>query len=123
MVTDSTDGPPDLPAGSLATMRWHGSTVVVTACGEIDVLTTPGLRWPLTQALRRNPSVVVFDLTDVTFIGSSGLSVLALAGRDFDRSAVRVVATSQAVTRPLGLMGLNRVLTVFSSLPEALAGP
>jgi anti-sigma B factor antagonist len=121
-MADSTDGPPDLAPALLATVRWHGSTVVVTARGEIDVLTTPGLRWPFTQALRRDPRIVVFDLSDVTFISSAGLSVLVVAGRDFDPQALRVVATREAVTRPLALMGLSDVLTVYPSLAEALAG-
>jgi anti-sigma B factor antagonist len=121
MVADSIDEPPQLPAASFATVRWLGSTVVVTARGELDMATAPGLRWPLTQALRQHPSVVVLDLSAVTFIGSSGLNAVALAGRHLDRAAARVVATSRGVVRPIGLLGLDRVLTLYPSLADALA--
>ncbi len=99
-------------------------SVVVRAGGELDILTAPRLSQQLdrAEAIVVPPAPVVLDLTGLTFLGSAGLSVLlehherclALGSR------LRIVPGGRAVTRPLSMTGLDRVLTVIPA-PRAPA--
>jgi anti-sigma B factor antagonist len=69
----------------------------ITAVGDIDLATSPGLRAPLRQAVEQAPTIV--ELADVTFLDSSGLRVLAEAHRHAatHSTALRIAAPSEAV--------------------------
>jgi anti-anti-sigma factor len=54
----------------------HDGTTVVTAAGEIDLASAPELRECLASVSNRK---VVVDLRAVTFLDSSGISVLVAA--------------------------------------------
>jgi anti-anti-sigma factor len=63
-------------------------------------------------------SEAVVDLSDVTFIDSSGLAQLVALSREV---AVRVVAPHEhAPRRVIELTGLSRVLPTFSTVDAAL---
>ncbi|MFC8527292.1 STAS domain-containing protein [Nocardia sp. NPDC057227] len=94
------------------------TAVVVTAAGEVDMVTAARLREAL-DAAQRTPGIpTVLDLSRVDFFDSSGLEVLVDVHH---RARLRVVA-SAAVRRPLGVTGLDRVLDVYDDLAAALAG-
>ena len=101
--------------------------VLVRVIGEIDLLTARHLREVLDGALGAvaadrgdidAPSVVC-DLEGVTFLGASGLDVLAAAheaARGLDVHLV-LVAAHRTVVRPLAITALDRRLTVVPSHP------
>ena len=97
-----------------------GSTVVLTAAGEIDMASAPDLQSAVEEALRAEPPVLVVDLTGVGFFGSAGLSVLLVAAEAAPERSLRVVA-SEPVRRPIEITGLDRVLLVFATRDDALA--
>jgi anti-sigma B factor antagonist len=116
-------GPPGEPGNDLnLVVRTHepGEVVVVAASGEVDLLTVRRLQDSMQRALEGAPRILVVDLTDVSFFGSSGLAVLAgfrqVAG---DRTELRVVATGPAL-RPLQLTGLTDLFAVHPTLDDAL---
>lgn len=91
-------------------------SVLVRAGGELDILTAPRLSQQLdrAEAIVVPPAPVVLDLTGLTFLGSAGLSVLMA---HHERclalgSQLRIVPGGRAVTRPLNMTGLDRVLSV-----------
>ena len=96
---------------------------VVTAVGEVDVSTAPELR----QKLREQPEgrLVVVDLSDVTFLDSTGLGVLVAARRRSQEGAppgeLHLVVTRPQVTKVLEVTGLSEIFTVHRSLGDALA--
>ncbi|MGX1809411.1 STAS domain-containing protein [Nocardia sp. NPDC055321] len=103
------------------TVRMHAveSAMVLSASGEVDMVSAPKLSAAVAEALAGESPVLVMDLTDVGFFGSAGLSVLVealevTAGRQF-----RVVA-SAPVRRPVELTGLGDLLAVYDTLDEAL---
>lgn len=53
--------------------------VVVVAVGEIDSVTAPTLSATLHRELEHAPTVLVLDLTGVSFLGVAGLHVLDCA--------------------------------------------
>jgi anti-sigma B factor antagonist len=100
--------------------------VVIAARGEVDLATAPVLR-DAVEGADPEASVVVVDLTDVSFLDSSGLRVLAqcqrmLSGPDEDGAAMRVVVASPAVQRVFDVTGLRSFFDVYDSLDDALVG-
>jgi anti-sigma B factor antagonist len=97
--------------------------VVVTATGEVDMNSVAGLEDQLTSALD-TAAVVVVDLTGVSFLDSTGLSTLLRAHELSGRNghAFRVVVATRAVERPLCATSLDRLLDLYPTLTDALAG-
>lgn len=89
--------------------------VVVAVQGELDALTGPMLRARLEDALdgRRAPSVVI-DLEALSFIDSSGLSVLVQAHRWLESRQATLTLThpSPQTRKVLEITGLDRVFAV-----------
>jgi anti-sigma B factor antagonist len=85
-----------------------GSSVVLSAVGEIDSTSAPVLRQQLDMLLDEDVRELTIDLGQVTFLDSAGLCVLANAHRRAVRQDVRmrVLASSRAVIRPLQITGL-----------------
>ena len=85
----------------------------------------PGDRRRLRQ-LDGRPLVV--DLTEVTFFGSAGLRTMAESA---DHAAIRpgfeplrvVVDHNRPVLRPMEIVGLDAVLTLFYTVADAIEGP
>jgi anti-sigma B factor antagonist len=102
-----------------------GPDVRVTAVGEVDSTSAPVLREHLDALLDGEVREFTVDLSQVTFLDSAGLCVLAAAHRRAVRQDVsmRVLAASRAVIRPLQITGLwellhaERVHDAASSMP------
>lgn len=95
---------------------------VVTASGDLDMLTAPQLREAIAAALAKNPTGLVVDLTPVEFLGSAGMQVLMETHNQTDGTETRfaVVAEGPATSRPLKITGIADVIGLFSSLDAAL---
>jgi anti-anti-sigma factor len=66
--------------------------------------------------------VLLIDLNAVTFLDSTGLSVLAQAHAAGTGTAVRVVATDDGMPRrAITLTGMDQLLPVFDTRTAALA--
>ena len=100
-----------------------GDSCLVTVAGEIDMVTTPNLRAFLQQQLEQAASLLVIDLREVKFLGSSGLAVLVeILGTARERHlGLRLVCNSREVTRPLEATGLTDLFEIHPDLDTALA--
>lgn len=111
-MTAASLGPPADELVSIEVVE-TGSSVRVTAVGEIDSTSAPVLRQQL-DTLLDGDDVREFtvDLGRVTFLDSAGLCVLAAAHRRALHQDVRmrVLASSRAVIRPLQITGLWELL-------------
>ncbi len=107
-------------AGCVINEEWFGRTVVVSASGVVDMLTSPHLEASLTTSLKRNPAAVIVDLSEVEFLASAGMGVL-VAAREQAASDIRfgVVASGPATSRPLTLIGLADIIGLYPTLAEA----
>ncbi|MFJ4658874.1 STAS domain-containing protein [Nocardia sp. NPDC088792] len=103
----------------IVSTRPAGAAVVVSVSGEVDILSAPALSTALSEALTTGSEVVVVDLSEVGFFGSAGLSVLVEALAAISGQQLRIVASTQ-VRRPIELTGLDAMLSVYGTLPEAL---
>jgi anti-sigma B factor antagonist len=89
--------------------------------GEIDIYTATELKEALLQAIAGGARRVLVDATKVTFMDSSGLSVL-IGGEQRLRplGGSLVVACSKRVERLLTVAGLLHVLARYPNRDEAL---
>ncbi len=77
--------------------------------GELDVATADVVRTALQPLIDAGPEQVTFHMADVSFMDSSGLSVLLEAA---SKVSVVVAAPSAAVLRVIETTGLTDVLEV-----------
>jgi anti-anti-sigma factor len=76
---------------------------VLRLIGEVDMATAPTLQ----RYLENVPSATVLDLRDVTFIDSSGLSVLVRANRDRPSTQpLTLRSPASSICRVLEITGL-----------------
>src|SRR4051794_1652993 len=97
-----------------------GGAHVLRLRGELDLRTVPKLRMRLAEALERGTGPVIIDLTDVTFIDSTGLSALLNALRRLTRAGRGLVLTLHEgpVLRLLRMTRLDSTFALYDS-PEA----
>jgi anti-sigma B factor antagonist len=116
-------GMPDLDALLWVQRTVENHSVVVRAFGELDMLTAPRLSTQLdrAEAIVVPPAQVVLDLTGLTFLGSVGLSVLVAHHQRCAKlgSRLEIVPGGRAVTRPITMTGLHRVLDL---VPDFVGG-
>ena len=91
--------------------------------GEIDVYTAPALRERLDEEIERGEHDLVVDLSEVTFMDSTGLGVLV--GRlkliRVHEGAMRLVCDHERVLKVFTITGLDKVFEIFPTVDEALA--
>jgi anti-sigma B factor antagonist len=110
----TSNEPRDVRAG-LLTLRLEKSeeTCVIGLCGELDLANAEALESELGRALSDGDCQVVVDMSELTFIDSTGLALLVAAlGRDQqDGGRLSFVPSpSQAVTRVLQMTGIGERL-------------
>jgi anti-sigma B factor antagonist len=98
------------------------STHVVSLRGEIDALTAPKLGSRLFGLAEDGARGVVVDLSQVTFMDSTGIGVLLNALRHLNvrRCKMVLVCPTARVMRPFEVTGLVGHLTIFDSREKAL---
>nr|WP_225953457.1 STAS domain-containing protein [Kibdelosporangium phytohabitans] len=104
-------------------MERHESAVTVAhVTGDIDLASADVFRERLADTLTSGDAFVL-DLDGVTFMGSLGFSALVEAHHETERRNIRwgIVAGSSPISRPLKITGLEQVLPIYPSVPDALA--
>lgn len=100
----------------------RGAVEVLTISGELDLVTVPKLRDEVVRSLGGTPPILILDLCGLTFIASTGLSLLVeVQAMARPTTAVRIVANQREVLRPIQTTGLDHVLPMFASVDDALA--
>jgi anti-sigma B factor antagonist len=95
---------------------------VVTIGGEIDLSTAPAFEAAIAGALDDDPPVLVIELSEVRFMASVGLRILAATQEKVSKSArVAIVADNPATSRPMQLTGLDKIISLYPTLDDALA--
>jgi anti-sigma B factor antagonist len=110
------------------TVERHGPWEVLVLQGELDLAIGSELQTSIIQLLPPDEvHAVAIDLSEVTFIDSTVIGILAMAHRRAGRWGGRValVGAGGRVERLLHLTGLATVMVVRPSLDDldAVAGP
>ena len=93
---------------------------VITVSGEVDLATSPDLDTAIIAAIESKAGSVVVDLTDVSFMDSSGLGAIVRglkrcreADKDLD-----LVITNERVLKVFGITGLDQVIPIHDSIED-----
>jgi anti-sigma B factor antagonist len=76
--------------------------------GELDMVSAVGLREQVEEYVANRADKLVFDLTDLSFMDSSGIAVLVFASNSID--TVEFLNPSSIVRRIFAATGLSNVL-------------
>ena len=98
------------------------SAIVVTADGELDLLSAPRLDEVLTQGINQANSRLVLDLSAVTFMDSTGLGTVVKALKRCREKNLdfRVVVGSERVRKVFEITGLDSLVALSAALDDAL---
>jgi anti-sigma B factor antagonist len=97
---------------------------VLVVGGEVDFEVSPQLKARMMRAIKDGKRRLILDLTDVTFIDSTAIGVLAGVVEKLDESgggALSVVCLHEKVIQIFEITGLDSVITVHRSREDALA--
>jgi anti-sigma B factor antagonist len=97
---------------------------VIASEGELDISSVGAFRNALSEAARGGADRLVIDLSEVSFIDSSGLGALVDAQNRLRRDNRQLVVVAPAGTAAavlLELAGLRGRLTVFETRERAIA--
>lgn len=101
------DEPPQLTA---ARSTDEQGRPVISVAGELDLASAPQVSALAKAVLEGNPAEVVFDLSGLEFMDSSGLRVLLEVANQVD--SVVVPAPSLAVRRVIESAGVDQILVL-----------
>jgi anti-sigma B factor antagonist len=98
--------------------------VVIAVGGEVDMLTSPQLRATVLEFVggAAGTELVVLDLDQVSFLGTSGLAAL-IEVREAAHTAgveLRLACSARRVLRPLAIAGLVALFDIHDTVDEAL---
>jgi anti-sigma B factor antagonist len=121
--------PPPVPRGAaddqitLSVSTPADKQALIAVGGEVDMVTSPALRSCVLDRYASGTELVVLDLDQVTFLGTSGLAVL-IEVREAAHAAgveLRIACTARRVLRPLTIAGLVPLFDIHDTADEALA--
>ncbi len=107
---------------SVTSQKLEGQSIaVLRLAGRLDATTVSQLERALTDAQLSGDRVIVIDLSDLTYISSSGLRVL-LTGRSNARKQggdVFLCNLRAPVREVFEMVGFTAVFTIFDTLEQA----
>ncbi len=97
------------------------SRVVVTIHGSLDLYSASILKKELSGLLERGETDLVFEMSDVDFIDSSGLGVLVGTFKQVrvERGNVVLVGLRPVVRRIFSITRLDKIFEIFDTLEAA----
>ena len=104
-------------------MASPNSPHVVPLKGEIDLHVSPTVASSLAGAAEKRPKQIVVDLTDVTFVDSSGLAVLIHGMQNVQEYGGKfaIVGLQENVRPIFEIACLDQVFQIFPTIDDALA--
>ena len=103
--------------------EWHDEVPVARVQGEVDASNVKEIGDRLRSLLSNRSLAMIVDLSATTYLDSAGINLLfALAEemRSRQQRLALVVADSSPIARMITLTGLDRMMPVRATLPEAL---
>lgn len=97
------------------------NTALVQVQGEVDMYTSPSLRDTLARFFKKDITAVVVDLTNVSFMDSSGIATL-VEGLQWSKEQNRrfiLAGLGDTVYNALSLTKLDNVFTIHENVHQA----
>lgn len=89
----------------------------ISVSGEIDLATVPELESAIDSVLASNSHPLVVDLTESSFMDSTGLKALVMANRKFDENGrpFAIAVSGGPVSRLIDLSGVESSIRIVES--------
>ena len=118
-MTDSHSYPEDVIKG----VTREGGAVVLELCGEIDMKSSAKVKSKLQEIFQDKPSVLLVDMTDVSFMDSSGLATLVgvLKWCRLNGSELKLAGLAPSVRSVFEICRLETIFQIYDSKAEALS--
>jgi anti-sigma B factor antagonist len=109
--------------GFQATERTRDGVRIVAIEGDLDIATSPRVRELLSDAAADVERPLVVDLSNCTFIDSTGLATLLHGAKPAQNGEAHVALVSPGgeVRKLLELTAIDRTIPVFDALDDAIA--
>jgi anti-sigma B factor antagonist len=103
-------------------ITWIEGVPVVSAPAEIDVANVDELLQAVRSCTDPDHTTLVVDMSETTFCDSAGVNELVKAHRRAAEAGgeVRLVVSAASVMRLLAIIGVDRVVPIFTSLEDAV---
>ncbi len=103
----------------------RGPSQVLTLVGEVDIAGVPGLKSFVEEQIQGGVVDLVYDLSLVDAIDSTGLGFLVWSRKRLREQSgrLRLVTSRPQVQRVLKLTGLGRLFESYLTLEEAIDAP
>jgi anti-anti-sigma factor len=110
-------------AEDLYPVEWAGGQAVVTLPEHIGISNAGQVREELLSVINRGATTLIADMTATVSCDHAGADAVIRAWQRATASGaeLRLVVTAQVVARVLGLVGLDRTVSVYPSLDAATA--
>jgi anti-sigma B factor antagonist len=92
----------------------------IAVAGEIDLATVPELERAIDSALLSDSLPLVIDLTESSFMDSTGLRALVMAKRRFDEEgrSFAIAVSRGPVSRLIGLSGVESTIRIVDNTED-----
>jgi anti-sigma B factor antagonist len=82
------------------------------------------IEWGLAELLKGNHKKVIFDLTEVTFLDSSGIGILMMCYAKLKKAggALRIAGARGVVEETLDMTSVNKIVRFYPTAAEAAQG-
>ena len=106
-------------------MRWSGGQAVVTLPAHLNASNAGQIREELQSVISLGATMLIADMSGTVSCDRAGGDALGLAYQDAEigGTRLRLVVSSPAVRRALGLSGLDRLVPTFLSVEAAASSP
>lgn len=103
-------------------IRYTSGAAVIKLAGEVDMSHSPSVHQTLVEVLENRPARLIIDLTEVTYMDSSGVGTLVDALRRVRVSGGKLclVAVAPRVLSVLQITKLDQFFEMHQTLEEAL---
>ncbi|KAA3645821.1 MAG: anti-sigma factor antagonist [Chloroflexi bacterium] len=101
----------------------HKRCTVVKMDGRIDSNTSPDLKKSLDKIMEDGTYKIVFDMSGVDFISSSGVWVLMetqKACKRWNRGQLVIATPNERISRSLDLAGVHHFFSIYDDITEAV---
>jgi anti-sigma B factor antagonist len=84
----------------------------ITLSGELDISNADTFRSKVEEVVAANPPRLIFDLTELTFMDSSGIAVMVYAANNIE--SIELHHPSEIIRRVVEATGLAEILQIGS---------
>ena len=96
-------------------------SIVLSFKGRCDFKSRHAYQSAMDQASQNSPESVILDFTEITYIDSAGLGLLALSHKKFSEKAITLIiaAPPEPVRQILNLANMGKIFPICDSLTAA----